>query len=83
MGHLRMPFLSCGASFELALIGATTEGVARHIQEGQFGLWEETGRINEAIWQGANDGLGLGEAVGRMIEEGRFPHRDVFCQERS
>jgi hypothetical protein len=63
--------------FELALIGATTESVARYIQEGQFGLWEETGRLNEAIRQGACDGLGLGEAVGRMIEEERFPHRDA------
>jgi hypothetical protein len=63
--------------FELALIGATTESVARYIGEGQFGLWEETGRINEAIRQGARDGLGLGEAVGRMIEEEQFPHRQV------
>jgi hypothetical protein len=63
--------------FELALIGATTESVARYIREGQFGLWEETGRINEAIRQGAREGLGLGEAVGRMIEEEQFPHRQV------
>jgi hypothetical protein len=63
--------------FELALIGATTESVARYIREGQFGLWEETGRINEAIQQGARDDLGLGEAVGRMIEEEQFPHRQV------
>jgi hypothetical protein len=63
--------------FELALIGATTESVARYIQEGQFGLWEETGRINEAIRQGARDGLGLGEVVGRMVEEEQFPHRQV------
>ena len=63
--------------FELALIGATTESVARYIQEGQFGLWEETGRINDAIKQGTREGLGLGEAVGRMIEEERFPHRDA------
>ncbi len=63
--------------FELALIGATTESVARYIREGQFGLWEETGRINEAIQRGAREGLGLGEAVGRMIEEGQFPHRQV------
>jgi hypothetical protein len=63
--------------FELALIGATTESVACYIREGQFGLWEETGRINEATWRGARDGLGLGEAVGRMIEEGQFPHRQV------
>ncbi len=63
--------------FELALIGATTESVARYIREGQFGLWEETGRINEAIQEGAREGLGLGEAVGRMIEEKQFPHRQV------
>jgi hypothetical protein len=63
--------------FELALIGATTESVARYIREGQFGLWEETGRINAAIQQGARDDLGLGEAAGRMIEEESFPHRDI------
>ena len=63
--------------FELALVGATTESVARYVREGQFGLWEETGRINEAIRQGARDNFGLGEAVGRMIEEGQFPHRQV------
>jgi hypothetical protein len=63
--------------FELALIGATTESVARYIQVGQFGLWEETGRINEATKQGARDGLGLGEAAGRMIVEEAFPNRDI------
>jgi len=31
--------------FALALIGATTESVARYIREGQFRLWQETGRI--------------------------------------
>ncbi|MFQ5885839.1 MAG: hypothetical protein ACE5II_01250, partial [Anaerolineae bacterium] len=63
--------------FELALIGATTESVARYIWEGQFGLWEEAGCLNEAIKQGARNGLGMGEAVGRMIEEEQLPHRDV------
>lgn len=62
--------------FELALIGATTESVERYIRTGEFGLWKETGRINEAITQGAADGLGLGESIGRMIEEERFPHRE-------
>ena len=38
--------------FELALIGATTESVARYIQEGQFGLWDETGRINDIVAEG-------------------------------
>lgn len=63
--------------FELALVGATSESVARYIKEGQFGLWQETGRINDAIIQGSADHLGLGEAVGRMIEQEVFPNRAV------
>ena len=63
--------------WELALIGATTESVARYIQTGEFGLWEETGRINDVISKGAAAGLGMGEAIGREILEGPFPHKDV------
>jgi hypothetical protein len=63
--------------FELALIGSTTESVGHYIQEGQFGLWQETGLINEAVTKGNADGLGFGEAVGRMIHEERFPHQDI------
>ena len=63
--------------FELAMIGGSTESVVRYIQAGQFGLWAETGRINEAIVAGTQDGIGLGEAVGRMIEQEQFPHREV------
>jgi hypothetical protein len=38
----------------------------------------ETGDLlNEAIRSGADRGLGLGEAVGRMIAESRFPHRGL------
>ena len=55
--------------FELALIGATTESVARYIQEGQFGLWDETGWINDIVAEGVRDGLGYGEALGRAIQE--------------
>ncbi len=58
--------------YELALIGATTENVARYIQEGQFGLWEETGQINDIVAEGVADGLGYGEAVGRAIHESRI-----------
>jgi hypothetical protein len=63
--------------WEFALIGATTESVARYIQTGEFGLWEETGRMNDVIRAGARDGLGLGEALGRAIFDGPFPHKDV------
>lgn len=63
--------------FEFALIGASTESVARYIREGQFGLWEETGRINDIVTAAAQNRLGLGEAVGKVIEEERFSHRDI------
>jgi hypothetical protein len=63
--------------YEFALIGATTESVARYIRTGEFGLWQETGRINDMAVRAAREGIGLGEAVGREISEGDFPHSDV------
>jgi hypothetical protein len=63
--------------WEFALIGATTESVARYIQTGEFGLWHETGQMNDVIRAAARDGLGLGEALGRAVRERAFPHQDV------
>jgi len=63
--------------FEFSLIGQTSESVAKYISEGQFGLWEDTGRINDAVNAGAAEGLGFGECVGRMIEDGDLPNRRV------
>lgn len=61
---------------ELALAGGTLESVARYISEGQFGLWQETGRLNDIARTAADEGLGFGEAVGREIAEGDYPHQD-------
>jgi len=61
--------------YELALIGQSTESVARYVSEGQFGLWRETGHLNDIIADGYRDGLGLGEAVGREIETQALPNR--------
>jgi len=63
--------------FELARIGATTESVARYIRTGEFGLWRETGELND--WASEADGLslGLGENIGRRILQSDFPHRDL------
>lgn len=63
--------------FEFALIGQTTESVARYIKDGRFGLWQETGRLNDVVREGAARGLGVGQAVGQAILEGDFPHKDV------
>lgn len=62
--------------FELAYAGATSEDVADQLKTGRFGMARETGeRLNEAIRQGAEEGLGLGDAVGRMIAESSFPFK--------
>jgi hypothetical protein len=54
--------------FEIALVGATSEDVPAVLGRGRFGMAEETGRfINEAIAEGDQDELGIGEAVGRFL----------------
>ena len=58
--HFAMNGAAAIHDFELALIGATTESVAKYISEGQFGLWQETGLYNEAINQFAPQGYGFG-----------------------
>jgi hypothetical protein len=66
--------------FELALMGHTSEEVDAEIDEGRFGMAEETGRIlNEAITRGAKDGHGLGEAIGRSMNQAadQFPNLAV------
>ena len=75
--HVAMNGSGAIHDFEFALIGATTESVARHVRTGEFGLWRETGRLNDIVREGAAEDLGFGEAVGRHIEEQGLPHRDV------
>jgi hypothetical protein len=77
LSHIAMNGAGPIHDWELALIGATTESVARYIQTGEFGLWHETGRMNDVIRAAAGTSLGLGEALGRAILEGDFPHRDI------
>ncbi len=55
--------------FEMACWGATSEDVEAGLADGTFGMAEETGReMNEAIRRGAEQGLGLGDALGRALE---------------
>jgi hypothetical protein len=70
--HIAMNGAGAIHDYELARIGATTESVARYIQSGQFGLWSETGLLNDWISEAAANGAGLGEHVGRRIGESRW-----------
>lgn len=62
--------------FEFSLIGHTCESVAKYVSEGQFGLWKETGALNDILKEGVEDGLGAGEAIGRYIWENNLPYRE-------
>lgn len=63
--------------WELALIGATCESVPKYVRSGEFGLWRETGRMNDVIARGYAEGLGYGESLGRAIFDGDFPHKGL------
>ncbi len=65
--------------FELAYLGGTSEDVPTAIEDGSFGMWEQTGAwMNEALKLGAKEGLGYGESLGRYISENpeKFPYRE-------
>jgi len=82
---MKKGFISCIAmngaglihDYEFALIGKTTESVSRYIKTGQFGLWKETGRINDIVIDAAKKNKGLGEYAGYVIENERFQFRDI------
>jgi hypothetical protein len=75
--HLAMNGAVLIHDYELARIGATTESVARYIRTGEFGLWAETGELNDWVCEAASLDLGLGEYCGRRIAESAFPYRDL------
>src|SRR2546426_1771846 len=53
---------------EIAMVGSTSEDVDATLGEGAFGGAEETGTLlNRAAQEGANGGIGLGEATGRAL----------------
>jgi hypothetical protein len=65
--------------FELAYMGSTSEDVAEALDDGSFGMARDTaGLLNDAIARAAaddDDRMGLGRAVGEMIEKGDMPYR--------
>jgi deoxyhypusine synthase len=64
--------------FEMAFAGATSEDVGAGLEDGSFGMAEETGRfLNDAIRDVANAGIGLGAGLGKIFGEERLRHRDL------
>jgi len=70
--HLAMNGACAIHDFELALQGATAESVAKNIEDGRFGMWEETGRMmNEAINRSRH---GFGRTIGKLILDEKLPY---------
>jgi hypothetical protein len=64
--------------FETAYQGETSEDVQRGLDDGSFGLVDETSRLmNGALAAGVEGGLGAGEALGQAIITANFPKRDL------
>ncbi len=65
--------------FELAYLGGTSEHVPTAIEDGSFGMWEETGAwMNDAISVGASEDYGYGQSLAYYVENNpdKFPYRD-------
>jgi hypothetical protein len=77
LDHIAMNGAGVIHDYELARIGATTESVARYIRTGEFGLWRETGELNDWVAEAAALDLGLGENLGRRIESSGYPHKSL------
>jgi hypothetical protein len=64
--------------FEIAFMGQTSEDVASELDDGSFGMAQETGSmLNEAVNAGVRDGHGIGRAAGAFIHSSQFPHRQM------
>lgn len=64
--------------FELALIGETSEDVQHGLDDGSFGMIDETGRLmNAALAEGVRQGIGAGRALGEAIVAGQFPNKQL------
>ena len=76
VGALATNGAGCVHDLELAMMGRTSEEVAEALDAGRFGVARETAeRLNAAIGAGMREGLGMGEAVGREILDGAYPHK--------
>lgn len=70
--------------FELALIGETSEDVQRGLDDGSFGMIDETGRLmNQAMADGVKQGIGAGRALGEAIVKGQFALKELSILHQS
>jgi len=75
--HVAMNGAGAIHDFELAYNGATSEDVSENIEDGSFGMADETGHyLNIAAVNAAEEGVGLGRKIGQMIGELGCKYKD-------
>jgi hypothetical protein len=77
--HIAMNGSAAIHDYEIARFGATSEDVAAGLQNGTFGMAEETGReMNEAFVQGMALQQGMGESLARALDaRGDLAHPEL------
>ncbi|MCK5128929.1 MAG: hypothetical protein KAQ68_03685 [Clostridiales bacterium] len=66
--------------FELAYLGGTSEDVPTAIEDGSFGMWEETGKwMNDALQHGAANDMGYGKSLAVYID--MYPEKFPYNQD--
>lgn len=64
--------------YEISLIGETSEDVAESLEDGSFGMAEETAKaMSLAFKEGARTGHGLGRYLGELIHSEKNPHEKM------
>lgn len=71
--HVAMNGAAAIHDFEVGMIGETSEDVGAGLEDGSYGVAEETGRImNEVINRAVAKGQGIGECLGDEIMDGTY-----------
>lgn len=64
--------------FETAYQGETSEDVQKGLDDGSFGMVDETSRLmNAALKEGVREGFGAGQALGSAINAAQYPNRHL------
>jgi len=63
---------------EIAMVGFTSEDVAKALEDGSFGMARETAEfVNSAVKDAAKRNIGMGKAIGEAINKSGFKYKDL------
>lgn len=64
--------------YEIAAVGHSSEDVGPGLESGEWGMVHETASaLNQGAARAVEEGIGLGEAMGKTVVEGDLPHGEL------